>query len=126
MIRYASCVLIINKNNFLSVSLKNDHTDFNLPGGTVEKNESIEEAGIREVKEETGINVFNLKFLHKDISNDYEVTTFYTYDYEGEIFTNENHVVKWLPLLYLTKSKTWPEYNSIVYGKYLMLQRNNK
>ena len=33
MVRYASCVLIINKNknHFLSVSLKNDHTDFNLP-----------------------------------------------------------------------------------------------
>ena len=33
----AVCVLIINKNNleFLSVTLKEDHTDFNLPGGKV-------------------------------------------------------------------------------------------
>jgi 8-oxo-dGTP diphosphatase len=123
MVKYASCVLIVNKNNkqFLSVSLKTDHTDFNLPGGTVEKEETIKEAGIREVKEETGIDVKNLIELHKDTYDDYEVTTFYTHDYDGEINTKENHVVKWLPIFDLTKSKTWPEYNSIVYGKYLQL-----
>ena len=122
MFKYASCVLVINKDKkrFLSVSLKTDHNDFNLPGGTVEKGETIQEAGIREVKEETGIDITNLKELHKDIADNYEVTTFLTFNYEGNINTKENHVVKWLPLLDLTKSKTWPEYNSIVYGKYLL------
>ena len=42
---------------YLSVSLKNDHTDFNLPGGKVEHNETYIQTGIREVKEETGIDV---------------------------------------------------------------------
>ena len=122
MLKYASCVLVINKDKkrFLSVSLKTDHNDFNLPGGTVEKGETIQEAGIREVKEETGIDITNLKELHKDIADNYEVTTFLTFNYEGNINTKENHVVKWLPLFDLTKSKTWPEYNSIVYGKYLL------
>ena len=38
----ASCVLIVNKKDqtFLSVSLKNDHDDMNLPGGRVEKGET--------------------------------------------------------------------------------------
>ena len=120
----AVCVLVIKKDDysFLSVSLKNDHTDFNLPGGKLEDNETLEETGIREVKEETGIDTFNLKFLYKDFDNDTEVVTFYTTDYFGEINTLENHVVKWLPIYDLTKSKKWPIYNSMIFNKYLELK----
>ena len=96
----AILVLIINKkkNEFLSVSLKNDHTDFNLPGGKVEHNETYIQTGIREVKEETGIDVYNLHYLHKDLDNDFEVITYYTFEYQGSIHTRENHIVKWLPI----------------------------
>jgi 8-oxo-dGTP diphosphatase len=120
----AVCVLILNKDksNFLSVSLKEDHTDFNLPGGKVEQNETFEEAAIREVKEETGLDVYNLNYLHKDIDLDFEVITYYTLSYQGIMNTLENHVVKWLPLYDLTKSKKWPEYNSMIYNKFLELK----
>ena len=120
----AVCVLIVDqtKTNFLSVSLKEDHTDFNLPGGKVELNETYEEAAIREVKEETGLDVFNINFLYKDIDTEYEVITYYTLSYQGKINTLENHVVKWLPLYDLTKSKKWPVYNSMIYNKFLQLK----
>lgn len=120
----AVCVLILNKDKskFLSVSLKEDHTDFNLPGGKVEQNETFEEAAIREVKEETGLDVYNLNYLHKDLDLDYEVLTYYTLSYQGIVNTLENHVVKWLPLYDLTKSKKWPDYNSMVYNKFLELK----
>ena len=120
----AVCVLILNKDksNFLSVSLKEDHKDFNLPGGKVEQNETFEEAAIREVKEETGLDVYNLNYLHKDLDLDFEVITYYTLSYQGIVNTLENHVVKWLPLYDLTKSKKWPEYNSMVYNKFIELK----
>ena len=120
----AILVLIINKNKneFLSVSCKNDHSDFNLPGGKVEHNETYIEAGIREVKEETGIDVYNLHYLYKDLDNDFEVITYYTFDYQGNIYTKENHIVKWLPIYDLNKSKKWYKYNSMIYNKYIDLK----
>lgn len=41
-----------------------------IPGGRVEFGETIEQAGIRELKEETGLDVEILKFIgHKEIIN---------------------------------------------------------
>ena len=125
--KVAVCVLIVDVESctFLSVSLKDDHFDFNLPGGKVELGENLTSTGIREVKEETGINIYNLNFLHFGIDDDYQVFTFYTTNYDGNIYTKENHVVKWLPLYDLTKSKKWPEYNSKIYDKFLELDIKN-
>lgn len=119
----AVCVLIVDKtNNFLAVSLKNDHTDFNMPGGKLENNETYEETAVREVKEETGLHVFNLKKLYIDYDYDVEVHTYFTHEYYGELFTKEKHILKWLPLYDLTKSKKWNNYNSMIFNKYLELK----
>ena len=121
MIKIAVCVLVVYRNSceFLSVSLKEDHTDFNLPGGKVELGEELIQTGIRETREETGINVYNLEYLYEALDDNYQVVTYFTHNYDGNIYTKENHKVKWLPLYELTNSKKWPEYNSTIYDKYL-------
>ncbi len=54
---YAVFALIINGDKILSVSRKNNHADFGLPGGKLDPGEGFKEALIREVMEETGLLV---------------------------------------------------------------------
>ena len=121
----ASLVIILKNNNeFLSVSLTYDHSDMNIPGGMVEKNETPINAGIREVKEETGLDVKNLNFLHQDFDGKIMVYTYYTFDYQGTISTKETHKISWMSLKQLNNSKKWPKYNSKCYNL-LMDKMNN-
>ena len=51
-------------HSFLVIDrLKKDLPGINFPGGHVEANESVEESVIREMKEETGLNVHSLEFV---------------------------------------------------------------
>jgi 8-oxo-dGTP diphosphatase len=53
----AACVLLIRDGKVLAVSRKYDHTKFGLPGGKVDPGETDIQAALRELKEETGIDV---------------------------------------------------------------------
>ena len=58
------CMLYKEDHSFLVIDrLKKDWPEINFPGGHVEANESVEESVIREMKEETGLNVHSLEFV---------------------------------------------------------------
>lgn len=58
------CMLYKEDHSFLVIDrLKKDWPGINFPGGHIEANESVEESVIREMKEETGLNVHSLEFV---------------------------------------------------------------
>ena len=75
----AVCALIVDKNNkILSVSRKDDHDDWGLPGGKLDSGENFESAVIRESLEETGYHIrISPDFPYfEDIDNNFLVRTY--------------------------------------------------
>ena len=94
---HANVVVLNDKGQVLLVSRKDDHSDFGLPGGKLDEGETFEEAAIREVKEETGINVKNLTMIFAMHRKGRMGQTFIA-EYSGKIDYDkekEPHVVKW-------------------------------
>ncbi|MFA6307359.1 MAG: NUDIX domain-containing protein [Patescibacteria group bacterium] len=53
-----AAVIIIKDNKILLMHrLKNDREYYTIPGGTLEDEETIEQTAIREIKEETGLDI---------------------------------------------------------------------
>lgn len=58
------CMLYREDNSFLVIDrLKQDWPGINFPGGHVERNENVLESVIREMKEETGLDVRSVEFV---------------------------------------------------------------
>lgn len=95
----ASLVLVINdKGEILSVSRKDNHKDKNIIGGKVDKGETFRQAAIREAKEETNLDVYDLIpiFFRKD--GTYKCVTFIG-KYKGIVAKTsekETGVVEWI------------------------------
>jgi len=89
-VEMVTCVMIRNtKNNEVLVqNRKRKYLGWSFPGGHVEKGESFYNCAVREVKEETGLDVFNLKYCgvvhwaHKETNARYTC-----FMYEGNEFT---------------------------------------
>lgn len=108
-------VVLINEEGYiLGVSRKDDHTNFGLAGGKMEEVDDNDptNTAIRETKEETGLDISNLRLVfatHKDGNMGYT----YLANYNGEINHNEPHVVKWVTFSELINGK-FGKYNKMV------------
>ena len=92
-----------------------------FPGGKVEKDETPENALIREVKEELNVNINNkciapLSFSEFDYKNFHLLLLLYICRrWEGEPLTMEENELKWVKPSMLRKYKMPPADDSLIY-----------
>lgn len=87
-------------------------TGLSFPGGHVEAGESFVDSAIREIKEETGLDIRNLKacgvihWANKDTLDRYIVYLYKTSDFSGELLSEtEEGKVFWITLDELKKGR---------------------
>jgi len=130
--RAATVILLhpLDKNLVLGVSRKDDHTAWGMPGGKLDPGEDFTQAAIREMFEETGIKVSQLKEIwHGLDAGGYNTTTFLVLDrpdnlttiLRGEFPTTEAGKVKWCTWDELT-SGPFKDYNTNIHK---LVEENN-
>ena len=114
-------VMIEDENGKILVEDKVDPNwkGISFPGGHLLPNESIVHSAIREVKEETGLNIKNLKLVgvNNNVSpnfNRYLVFLFKTKTFSGELKSSEEGKVFWVEKKNLKYYKLTPEFSDLI------------
>ena len=101
LIGVGATTLVFNNKNELLLNLRSDSNTWGIPGGSKELNETLEECAIRELKEETNINVndielvtvlsgeeYYFKYPNED-ELDCVIALYKVSNYEGELNIND-------------------------------------
>ncbi|MCK9626947.1 MAG: NUDIX hydrolase [Bacteroidales bacterium] len=86
-IELSGCI-VINKKKEILVLFRKKYGHYELPGGKVELNETIEQAALRECKEETGVNLELIKYIGYE-EFEIEEKKFRSHNFLAEIKENE-------------------------------------
>ena len=106
LIGVGATTLVFNSNNELLLNLRSDTNNWGIPGGSKELNETLEECAIRELKEETNINVNDLELVTVLSGKEYYfkypnedeldcvIVLYKVSDYDGELKINDGESKK--------------------------------
>lgn len=96
-------VMVYNEQGEILVQQKvdDDWTGLCFPGGHIEKEESFVQSTIREIKEETGLDILNpklcgIKQFYTDEGERYIVLLFKTNKYSGSLKSSDEGEVFWI------------------------------
>lgn len=96
------CLIYRGNELLLQNRVKKDWAGYTLPGGHVEPGESFVDACVREMKEETGLAVSNVKLCglkqFPDGDSRYIVFLFKTDSFEGELRSSKEGKMEWVPM----------------------------
>lgn len=109
-VRNAVRVFVVAGNKVLCIWYKEENIGYiDIPGGKIEEGETGVEAAIREVKEETGIEVSNLEEVGNAVieypDRIYNMNVFVANDYKGNTRNNKENDAFFLDIEYLLKEK---------------------
>ena len=109
-VRNAVRIFVVVNNKVLCIRYKEENIGYiDIPGGKIEEGETGVEAAIREVKEETGIEVSNLEDVGNVIieypDRIYNMKVFVTSDYIGNVRNNEENDAFFIDIEDLLKEK---------------------
>lgn len=112
------CLLADKGRLLLQNRIKEDWKGYTLPGGHVEPGESFVDAVVREMKEETGLTVFDPRLVgvkQFPIENGrYVVLLFKAENYEGELVSSEEGTMEWIPYERLSEVGTVADFEELL------------
>ena len=114
----ALCLVHTETEILLQNRIKKDWKGFTLPGGHIEKNESIVDAVIREIKEETGLTIYHPKLCGiKQFPMDhgrYLVFLFETKEFTGTLVSSSEGDMHWIKMSELSKINLVEDFSDLL------------
>ena len=112
------CLITDGDRMLLQNRTKNDWQGYTLPGGHVEQGESFVDAVIREMKEETGLDIKNPRLVgvkQFPIKNGrYVVLLFKTTEYSGTVVSSDEGQMEWVESNRLSEINTVDDFEDLM------------
>ena len=123
----AASVAIVRKTDLLLIQRNRPPSEgrWTLPGGRLEAGDTAEQCAVREIREELGLEVFALRHLLKLRHGQFELQTFATQAFEGEVAADPGEIRgwRWVRAHEVPRLKTTPQLGEVAAAAFRIFDR---